>query len=376
MRRLVLVGGGHAHLYLLRELARRPIANLATVVVVPGEQFHGPMLAGFLQGQYAAEDLRIDLAGLARAAGARLEIASVTNVDAKARLVVTDDQSFTFDLCSLDLGADGAGADTPGVTEHAVILRPLARALDLRERVDTLIAPERAVSIVVVGGGAGGVEIALALQHRLRDAHASGHVTLIEQGVELLPRFEAPMRRLAAEVTRERGVSLALGGRAVSVTATGVSLHNGATLPADLVVWMAGAAAPRLIAASGLAHDPQGYLLVDRSLHAVDGSPVWGAGDCVRVRDLPTSVPAAAYSVRDGPALDRSLRAALGQGKPAKYRPQRTYLALLNTGGGWALMRWKGLVRHSRWAWRLKDMIDRRFVRRYRGSDEKSASAS
>jgi selenide,water dikinase len=111
-------------------------------------------------------------------------------------------------------------------------------------------------------------------------------------------------------------------------------------------------------------------------MRAVDGTPVWGAGDCVVVQDLPARAPAGPYSVRDGPALDRSLRAAFGQGKPAKYRAQQTYLALLNTGGGWALMRWKGIVRHSRWAWRLKDMIDRRFVRRYRGSDEKPTAAS
>jgi selenide,water dikinase len=111
-------------------------------------------------------------------------------------------------------------------------------------------------------------------------------------------------------------------------------------------------------------------------MRTVDGAPIWGAGDCVTLRDFPGVAKAGVYAVREAPVLDRSLRAALGKGRPGRYRPQRSYLALLNTGGGWALMRWKGIHRHSRWAWRLKDMIDRRFVRRYRASDEKGPSAS
>lgn len=376
-RRLVLVGGGHAHLHVLRELARRPMADVETLVVVPGEQYAGAMVPGFLQGRYEAEDLRFDLAGLARRAGARLVHGAVERVDAARRVVVLPQgDELPFDVCSLDIGCDPAGADIPGVARHAIALRPAGLALELRARFDALLAAGRPVAIVVVGGGATGVEAALALHHRLRASAASGHVALVEQGTEVLTAFEPPMRRLATEVLRARAIPLALGGRVVSVGAGTVTLHNGASLPADLVVWAAGAAAPALIAHSGLAQDEHGYLLVDRTLRAVDGAPVWGAGCCVAVKDVAPAARGGEYALREPPALDRNLRAALGHGRPRRYRPQPSSLALLDAGGGWALMRWKGIYRHSRWAWRLKDMIDRRFVRRYRESDEKRRSPS
>jgi selenide,water dikinase len=314
---------------------------------------------------------------LAHRARARLVHSAVERLDAARRVVVLPQgDELPFDVCSLDVGCDSAGGDTPGVAEHAITLRPASRALELRARVDALVAQGGPIAAVVVGGGATGVEVALGLHQRLRSAPAGSHVALVEQGADVLGAFEPTMRRLAAEILRTREVSLALGGRVVSVSATGVTLHNGASVPADLVVWAAGATAPALIARSGLPTDEQGYLLVDRTMRAIDGSPVWGAGCCIAVQDVPAASRGGGYAVREPPALDRSLRAALGRGKPGRYRPQRSSLALLDTAGGWALMRWKGMHRHSRWACRLKDIIDRRFVRRYRESDEKRRSAS
>ena len=145
-------------------------------------------------------------------------------------------------------------------------------------------------------------------------------------------------------------------------------LADGARLPADLVVWLAGAAGPGLLAGSGLPLDARGFLLVDATLRAVDGSPVWAAGDCATLADHPETPKAGVYAVRQGPVLARNLRAALGDGTPRAYVPQKTFLSLLNTADGKALLRWHGLVSHSRFAWWLKDRIDRRFVRRYRPS--------
>ena len=145
-------------------------------------------------------------------------------------------------------------------------------------------------------------------------------------------------------------------------------LGGGARLPSALTVWLAGAAAPALLGTAALPRDPRGFLLVGRTLQAVDGSPVWGAGDCVTLARHPEVPRAGVYAVREGPVLARNLRAALGEGGPRPYTPQRTFLSLLNTADGKALLRWHALVSHSRWAWWLKDRIDRRFVARYRGA--------
>jgi selenide,water dikinase len=374
-RRLVLVGAGPAHLYVMRELARRPIADVDVVLVVPDESYHAPMAAGYLAGQYEAVDFRFDLDAIARGARVRVVRGTIERIAVEERAVLASGERIPFDVCSFDLEVEPELHDVPGAAEHALAVRPAERVIELRRRLDALVAGAiRPVSVVIVGGGPRGVETALVVRHRL-GADSAHRVSLVEREPEVLPQFEPPMRQLAAEVLRSRGVAVALGGRVASVTAHAVALHNGATIPADLVAWTCRGVEPELITRSGLPHDEEGRLLVDRSMQSVDGAPIWGAGEAVTIQQFPDRDRGAGYAVREAPALDRSLRAALGQGRPARYRPQHASLAVLNTGGGWALIRWKGIHRHSRWAWRLKDMMDRRFMRRFRGSDEMSRSA-
>jgi NADH dehydrogenase FAD-containing subunit len=374
-RRLVLVGGGPAHLHVLRELARRPMPAVDAVLVVSGDSYHAPMAAGYVAGQYEAADFRFDLDALARAARARVVRAAVERIAVVEREVVTTGERIPFDVCSLDVDVEAELRAVPGLSGHALAIHPTERVLELRRRLDALpAASARPVSVVVAGAGPRGVEMALAIRHRLGVGSAH-RVSLVERASEVLPDFEPSMRQLATEVLRARGIAIALGGRVATVTAEAVTLHNGATIPADLVVWTCRGAQPVLVERSGLRHDDQGRLLVDRSMRSVDGAPVWGAGEIVTIQQFPDRDRGTGYAVREAPALERSLRAALGQGRPARYRPQRGSLTVLNTGGGWALIRWKGILRHSRWAWRLKDMMDRRFMRRFRGSDETGRSA-
>ena len=375
-RRLVLVGAGRAHLHVLRELARRPIADVETVVVASQPYHHRAMLAGYLEGRYDADALRIPLAGLVAPAHARLIESDVERVDAAQRVLVVNGESVPFDVCSFDLECESGGSDTPGVKEHALSLHPASNVTGLRSRVDALLASGRPAAIVVVGGGAEGVETALALRHRMLASNAPGSVALVEGGRELLPKHGPPMRALAFQALRRREVSVALGGRVTAIGDSGVTLDNGAIVPADLVVWTADASAPSLFRRSGLATDAQGRLSVDRTLRTTDGGALYGAGDSVSVKDVPDGRLSGSNATRMARVLDRSLRSALGKGRAGKFRPRRSAFTLLDAGGGRALLRWRGTHRHSRWAGRLKHMIDRRFMRRSRGSDEKSRSRS
>jgi selenide,water dikinase len=222
------------------------------------------------------------------------------------------------------------------------------------------------VRVTVVGAGAGGVEVALAVHRRIREAGPRPEVSLVEAASDVLPDYEAPVRRRAADVLARRGVAVALASEVSRVDENAIQLMNGTHAPADLVVWLAGTAGSALFKDTGLSLDARGFLLVDATLRAVDGPPIWAAGDCATLVGHPNTPKAGVYAVRQGPVLARNLRAALGEGRPATYVPQRTFLSLLNTADGKALLRWHGVVSHSRLAWWLKDRIDTRFVRRYR----------
>ena len=369
MTRLVLVGGGHAHLHVLADLAKRPMAGAEVTLVSPTSQHHySAMVPGFLQGTYTEAELAIDLASLAARAGARLVAAAAERIDVSGRRVDAGGARLPFDLLSLDVGAAPAGLDAPGAREHAVAIRPMREAVALRARIDALAAPARRgpVRVTIVGAGAGGVEIALAVHRRIRAAGARPEVSLVEAAPDVLPGYAVPVRRRATAILAGRGIAVSTGTAVSEVDAGAVRLANGSRGAADLVVWLAGAAGPALLADAALPRDARGFLLVGPTLRSTDGAPVWAAGDCATLAEHPATPKAGVYAVRQGPVLARNLRAALGQGGPAPYVPQRTFLSLLNTADGKALLRWHGVISHSGAAWWLKDRIDRGFVRRYR----------
>jgi selenide,water dikinase len=363
------VGGGHAHVHVLAALAARPLPGVEATLVSPSPHHHySGMVPGFLQGVYAEADLTLDLGWLARRAGARLVEATADAIDVTGRAVEAAGARLPFDILSLDVGADPAGLDAPGAREHAVTIRPMRQAAALRARVDALAgaAGRGPARVVVVGAGAGGVEVALAVHRRIRAGGARPEVTLVEAAPDVLPDYAPPVRRRAASILVRRGISVTTGRAVDRVARDSVRLAGGARVSADLVIWLAGPAGPRLLARAGLPLDARGFLLVDPTLRSTDGSPVWAAGDCATLAEHPETPKAGVYAVRQGPVLARNLRAAIGEGTPATYIPQKTFLSLLNTADGMALLRWHRVVSHSRFAWWLKDRIDRGFVRRYR----------
>lgn len=325
------------------------------------------MVPGFLQGAYREDEIRFDLVGLCRRAGAEFRRGAVTRIDGRARWIEVDGERLSFDQCSLDVGSDAAGADLPGVRAHAFGIRPMSRAVALREGLRRLASASRGapVTVAIVGGGLAGVEVALAVHRHLRLAGTRPLVTLVEAKATLLPDESSRCRAKVVTILGARGVAVRTGVAVTGVEPDGVAFDGAPSLSSRMTVWLAGAAPPALLRASDLPRDDRGFLLVDATLRAVDGAPVWGAGDCVGLAGHPALAKAGVYAVRQAPVLEHNLRAVAQGASPQAYRPQRSALALLNTADGKALLRWRGLVLHARAAWWLKDAIDRRFVRGY-----------
>lgn len=356
MKRLVLVGAGHAHLEVLLRLARDPMPGVDVTLVNPAPlASYTGMVPGYLAGRYEPGDITVALEPLCLRAGARLVVGEATGVDAASRSVATTAGAFAFDAASVDVGGEPARLrEVPGAAVHAIALRPLSNAAVVRQRVLALAG----APCVVVGAGAAGVEVALALR-----VHAP--VTLVEAEDDLLAGYPPRARRLARAILARRGVRLALGRRVARVEADAVLLDDGTRLASALTVWLAGTAAPALVAESRLACDDAGFLRVDDTLRAADGAPVWGAGDCVTIVGHPLP-RAGVHAVRAAPTLAHNLRAFLLGGTARHWSPRREVLALLDTSDGRALLRWRGLALHGRAAGWLKTRIDRGWVGKFR----------
>ena len=376
-RHLVLAGAGHAQLDLLAALSRQCPPGWDVTLVTSQPAFHySGLLPAIIAGLVAPDAAQIPVAAIARAAGMRVVEASVTALDAaQRRLQLHTGQTIDCDLLSLDVGSVPAALDVPGVSEHASPMRPFHAALTLTSRLDAALvtgAKGELVPVVVVGAGAAGVEIAFAVRARIRAAGRAPQVTLVDPSItdgRPLAGFDEASRTLAARALQTRGIRRH-GGEVQAVHADGVTVRDasGTTRIASVATaWVTGPAAPQWLSRAGLPCDARGYPLADDTLALTADATIFGAGDCVTLREYPAMPKAGVYAVRMAPILAANVLAVMRDTRPAaRYMPQRSFLALLSTGDGKALLRWNGVTLESRWAQHLKTWIDLRYLRRYR----------
>jgi len=364
-RHLVLAGGGHSHVLVLTALIEQPEPRLRLTVVSPGRYAtYSGMVPGVIAGQYALRAAQIDVAALAARAGAAFVPARAVRVDpAKRTLLLDDGAALAYDLLSFDIGSRPKRIAAMDPAAPVIALRPIERAV---AELDTAVTAPRAdggPGIVVVGSGAGGSEVALALAARLRERPRM--ITVCDPGAHPVesrgPRTAVRVERAFAEV----GIDFVGGATVERVTREGVTFAGRRELPADVIIWATGAAAPDLFAASGLPVDACGHLLVDAALRCTTHSDIFAAGDCATMTAHPDLPKAGVFAVRQAPILARNLRAAARDEPLVPYQPQRRYLALLNTCDGRAIFSYGHFAYRGRSAWWLKDWIDRRFVARF-----------
>jgi selenide,water dikinase len=352
---------------------RPPAGVHLTLVVDRAAAVYSGMVPGCVAGDYRVPELEIDVVPLARRARARVILAAACRVDAvRRRIAVGGRPELAYDVASLDVGSSVFGLDLPGVRAHALATRPIRDFVDgLEVRLSGLRAGGAAPRIAVVGGGAAGMELAFTLQRRLAVLGRAAAFSVLFASDDVLPGAPARVARRVRREAERRGIALRPTAEVTGVRADGIELADGSREPSDLTLWATGAAPPPLLAASALPLDAAGFLRVRPTLQVVGHDDLYAAGDCASLDAAPWVPKAGVYAVREGAVLIHNLRARLaGGGRLRRYRPQRDFLTLLNLGGRRALGAKWGAVAEGGAVWRLKDRIDRRFVRRFQVLDE------
>lgn len=357
-RRTVLAGGGHAHLAVLHRWAAEPGHREERLLITPqARAIYSGMVPGWMAGIYPTAALRIDLAALARRAGAQLVTAEVTGLDADGRrIALSNGETLDFELLSLATGGEIDLAPFTASTARILPVRPVEGLIAGWEQFVANAAAAKALA--VVGGGAGGVELAFAAQARLAGAAT---VTLVCPRDEFLSGHHPRVRRLARAALDRRGIAVRHG--LASGAPGGLVLDDGEPLPADLVLLATGSRPPLWLAASGLACTAQGFALVGADLRSLSHPAIFAAGDIVERADRPLP-RSGVHAVKAGPVLAANLAAATHGGAMQAYQPGPRTLYLLSTANHRAIASWGGLALAGRAVWWLKDRIDRGFVRR------------
>ncbi len=398
---LVLVGGGHSHAIALQMWAMQPLPGVRVTVV--SDRTHTPysgMLPGHVAGFYNYDECHIDLRRLCEAAGAQFYLDRATGLDlSNQRLHCANHPGIYFDWLSLDIGSTPAVITVPGAQDYAIPAKPVPEFLAAWEDFIAQVQqqPDRFAhgSLGIVGGGAGGVELASSMGARLcQIIPVPGiqlSIHLFHRGAELLPGHAPSVQRTFKRVLQDQGVTVHLNSEVVAVVGTNSRSSVRAEIQApdqeqdqdqdqgqrpgqpsesvvcDRLFWVTQASAPTWLGESGLQTDESGFVLVGDTLQSLSHPHILAAGDIATMVNHPRP-KAGVFAVRQGRPLFENLQRLLQGQSPQPFIPQKNLLALIGTGdgravasrGSWGAGPWQLL-----WIW--KDWIDRRFMERFSG---------
>lgn len=370
MRKLVLAGGGHAHLHVLKCLSERRISDINVTLVSPySRQIYSGMLPGWISGHYELAQCAIDLKTLASKARVNFIRDHVTMVDPEQKLIYTEKSGpISYDVLSLDIGAETDISSLAATEAPLCPIRPLEHFVVTW---DTLLKDARDqgfVKIIIAGGGAAGVELALSCRYRLSNAvGAESNQVHLVSGNQLLPGHGRPTVHRVEKCLKSSGIHV---HRMIAVgEGEGVRLSNGEYLSADLVIAATGVRPMSWIKESGLVTGDDGFISVGHAQQSISHPSVFATGDISSRIDTPHP-KSGVYAVRAGPMLAANLMRQLNDGPVLPYYPKKRSLYLLATGDRSAVMSWAGFSLSGNWVWRWKDWIDRRFVSQYVANQE------
>ncbi len=375
---LVLVGGGHSHVTVLKQLAMKPIPGCQiTLISADIMAPYSGMLPGLIAGQYDYDEIHIDVSRLCRFAGVRFFHDRVTGLDLDKKLIHCQNRPpVPFDITSINTGS--TPPLVPG-SEHILPVKPVAKFLPALDRIsDVLMQSDTPVDLGVVGTGAAGVEVILAIKTRLqKQIKTIDHIRfhLIGGAAEILPSHAPAVRQICAQVLQKNNISVHNSFRVNHVSEACLHTDNGDELKLDHIIWATGAAPAPWFATSGLATDELGFVVVNPNLQSTSHSFVFAAGDAASL--TPIAVPkSGVYAVREGPLLGDNLRRQLLGDTLKPYRAQKRFLSLINTCDGKAIASRGQRALNGKLIWRWKDWIDRSFMRKFQQLPEMKRPAS
>ena len=344
---LVLIGGGHSHVYVLKMLAMKPEPGVRVTLVA--KDLHTPysgMLPGLVAGHYTWEETHVDLEPLCRLGKHRVIHDEAVGIDHENNRVQLKSgrPGVRFDTLSIDIGITPS-AQVRGSSENTTPVKPIfgfnARWEELLHRV---VNNGKKCNVVVVGGGAGGAELALSMRYRMREELKKASLdenlakfTLVTRR-NLMPTHSKGVRKTFIKVFAEQGVDVIENDGVVSADEGKLTLESGKVMEADECIWCTQAgAASWLKEATKLSLDEDGFIAVNTTLESTSHPNIFAAGDVAHVLKHPRP-KAGVFAVRQGPPLEKNLRRALLGESLTDFTPQKLFLGLITTGGKSAVL--------------------------------------
>jgi pyridine nucleotide-disulfide oxidoreductase family protein len=375
-KNILLIGGGHSHAIVLRSHVNNPLTNINLSLITESlETSYSGMLPGHVAGFYTHDECHINLQDLTNLSGTKLYINRAINLDLNNNQVICESlPSINFDILSIDIGSTPESITVEGAAEYAIPAKPVGRFLaEWKSLCNQIQDNQSPVCISVVGGGAGGVELALAMQAKLGNRRGL-EIHLFNRDRNLMPSYHASVQQLMKKILLQRKIKLHLGETICKlekqkeqrdINKIHLTCESGLNLECDRIFWVTQASAPQWLKTTGLTTDEKGFILVSNTLQTLSHPHIFAAGDIATMINYPRP-KAGVFAVRQGKPLFNNLRKYILGEIPENYTPQRDYLSLIGTGDGKAIAnRANFTLPPSQLLWFWKDWIDRKFMEQF-----------
>ncbi len=377
VKHLVLVGGGHSHLAVLKNLGMKPIPGLAVTLISKDivTPYSGAMPA-YIAGRIDFEEMHIDLRPLAQFAKVRLIQAELTSIDFESkRISIPGRPNIYFDAIALNIGSKPNAEAIKGAGKHALAVKPIELFLQQWQKISAAalasISNNIPYNLVFVGGGPASVELALAAQTQLLNSAGSTSskksmlkITLVTRSSSVLGALNTKAKRLISEVLAKRHIDVITDTKVVEFTHSKVICEDGLEIPTNSTIYATGASIEQWPILNGLQQSSDGFVEVNTHLQSTSHPFVFVAGDAASIKGYPRP-KSGVYAVRQGAPLAKNLRRFLTGKSLVKYRPQKDALALINLSDSTSVAVRGEWCFHGKAIWALKHRIDSQFVAKY-----------
>ncbi len=381
-KELILVGGGHSHIEVLRRFRMRPApgARVTLINPYPDAQYSG-MLPGLIAGHYSEEDTKLDLFKLSLACGSRFIEDKVIGLNPDKKTIVCAKRGeISFDVLSINIGSSSP-APQNSKFEDSLGVKPIQTfQTELQDTLEKITINGKPKRVAVIGAGAAGVEVILATKYRLKDSldetHGLSHsYFLLSSGKSLLSGQSKKTRETCERELKKNQINLVSDFLVSNFDGKTASTADGRSITADVFLWATGAIGPTWLKSSGLSITEDCFIRVKANLESENFPNIFAAGDIANVQEhlRPKS---GVFAVRQGPALTNNLRRAL-QNKPLRnFKPQKKALAIISLGGRSAIAATRFFAFNGGWVWKYKNFVDKRFIKKYKDLEPMSMGKS
>ncbi|WP_306489761.1 NAD(P)/FAD-dependent oxidoreductase [Anaerococcus octavius] len=355
MKTIVLAGGGHGHINILKKLIKNPIKDHKVILISDYDrQYYSGMLAGFIEDIYTEEEISFDIAKLCKMSGATYIKEEITTIDKKKQKVITKNNAYSFDYLSINLGSLSK-INFPIDSKDVCLVKPILNVVSAKKEIDLLFKDKNNPQITFIGAGASDIELALSFKASFANADIS-----IITAHDILSNFNKKTKKRFENILSSKDIRVIKDERVTELKNKKI-FTNKNTYDFDYAFITSGFRGPNV--------NFDGYKTLDKNYIAVNDSlfvdnNVLAMGDVASIKKYPDMVKTGVYAIREAPFLYKNLLKLIWEdGDYEVYEPQEKYLQIINCGNKKALANYGGFSTYGKISWLIKDKIDRDYMK-------------